>query len=78
MTADIRFFPKRKGAFVNLPVNANEAYKYIKENSGVSVYDRGFRIEPYGNEADDWLQLQLDASKGRRKPRSSITKKHFD
>ncbi len=78
LTADIRFFPKRKGVFTNLPVNANDAYKYIKENSGVSVYDRGFRIEPYGNETNDWLELQLDAGKGRRKPRSSIAKKHFD
>ena len=75
LTADIRFYPKRKGAFVNLPVNANEAYRYIKENSGVSVYDRGFRVEPYGNEADDWLELKLDAGKGTKKTKVFNRKK---
>ena len=78
LTADIRFFPKRKGAFVDLPVNANKAYNYIKDNSGVLVYDRGFRVEPYGNEADDWLELLLDQGKGQRNPKSSIAIKHFN
>ena len=77
LSADIRFFPKRKGAFIDLPVNASKAYKFITKNSGVAVFDRGFRVEPYGIESDDWLKLRLDAGKSLGKPRSEIAKKHF-
>jgi signal transduction histidine kinase len=75
--ADIRFFPKRKGTYSGLGVDGRRARTWIKENSGVQVFDRAFRVTPYGSAADDWLGLARDAAKRARDPVSSITKKHF-
>ena len=75
--ADIRFFPRREGAFHGLPVDGRLAYSWIVENSGVAVFDRNFRIQPYGSSKDDWLALQRDAARNRRDPRSTISSKHF-
>lgn len=77
LDADIRFFPKRKGTFDAVPVDGRRAYSWVKSNSGVAVFDRGFRVLPYGLEEDDWLQLQADTARNRRDPRSSISEKHF-
>ena len=75
--ADIRFFPRRKGAFANLPIDGRHAYSWITKNSGVAVYDRNFRISPYGMDTNDWLQIDADSARNRRNPRSSIAEKHF-
>jgi signal transduction histidine kinase len=75
--ADIRFFPRRTGVFRNLPVDGRRAYRWIVDNAGVAVFDRNFRVSPYGSAEDDWLQLQRDAARNRRDPRSSIATKHF-
>ena len=74
---DIRFFPRRKGAFTGLPVDGRLAQSWIRDNHGVAVFDRMFRVQPYGSARDDWLQLQADAARNRREPRSSLAKKHF-
>lgn len=75
--ADVRFFPRREGAFAGLPVDGRTAYRWIVNNSGVAVFDRNFRVQPYGGSKDDWLQLQADAARNAREPRSSIAEKHF-
>lgn len=74
---DIRFFPQRKGTFTGLPVDGRHAKTWVKNHSGVAVFDRTFRVHPYGTEADDWLFLSADTAKRAREPRSSIAKKHF-
>ena len=75
--ADIRFFPRRKGAFSGLPVDGRLAQSWIRENHGVAVFDRKFRVQPYGSGTDDWLQLQADAGSNWREPRSGLAEKHF-
>lgn len=75
--ADIRFFPRRKGAFTGLPVDGRLAQGWIRRNHGVAVFDRMFRVQPYGSSRDDWLQLQADAARNRREPRSQLAEKHF-
>ena len=75
--ADIRFFPRRKGAFTGLPVDGRVAQSWIKENHGVAVFDRMFRVQPYGSATDDWLWLQADAARNRRESRSRLAQKHF-
>ena len=77
LDADIRFFPRRKGTFANLPVNGRYVQGWIKEHHGVAVFDRLFRVQPYGTEDDDWLSLQADAAINRRAPRSRLAKKHL-
>lgn len=75
--ADIRFFPRRTGTFTNLQVDGRRAQTWIAKNHGVAVFDRSFRVQPYGSEGDDWLQLQQDAARNRRDPRSTLADKHF-
>nr|WP_314122996.1 sensor histidine kinase [uncultured Brevundimonas sp.] len=75
--ADIRFFPRREGAFSGLSVDGRYAYGWIVANSGVAVFDRNFRVQPYGGAKDDWLRLQADAARNHRDPRSSLAAKHF-
>ncbi|OXI21773.1 sensor histidine kinase [Burkholderia sp. AU15512] len=75
--ADIRFFPRRKGTFTDLSVDGRRAFSWIKAHSGVAVFDRTFRVHPYGFESDDWLLLSADTAKRSREPRSTIAQKHF-
>ena len=41
--ADVRFFPRRAGTFRDAVVKGPKAYAWLRENSGVKVYDQGFR-----------------------------------
>jgi signal transduction histidine kinase len=75
--ADLRFFPFRKGTFSGMPVDGREARTWIKNNSGVAVFDRDFRVLPYGTEGDDWLSLAADNARNVRNPTSSIAQRHF-
>lgn len=75
--ADIRFFPRRSGTFTNMPVDGRRAQSWVAANHGVAVFDRNFRVQPYGSSRDDWLQLQADTARNRRDPRSSVSMKHF-
>lgn len=76
--ADLRFLPRRKGTFTGLDVDGRLAQSWVADNSGVAVFDRAFRVLPYGVPGDDWLDLAADAARNRRAPRSTIAKKHFD
>ncbi|MFZ3052636.1 MAG: sensor histidine kinase [Sulfuricurvum sp.] len=75
--ADIRYFPRRKDMFSGLNVNGVKAYQWVKDNCGVSIFDKMFRIVPYGNEEDDWLYLDADNARSRRDWRSDLTLKYF-
>ena len=75
--ADIRFFPFRKGTFSGMPVDGREARTWVKEHSGVAVFDRDFRVLPYGTDGDDWLRLSQDNARNQRNPQSTITQRHF-
>jgi signal transduction histidine kinase len=75
--ADIRFFPRRQGAFADMPVDGRRVQSWISRNAGVAVFDRAFRVQPYGTPSDDWLKLLVDAERNRRDPRSSLAEKHF-
>lgn len=75
--ADVRFFPRRSGTFRDTGIDGKVAYSWIKKNAGVAVFDRAFRVQPYGSVGDDWLSLQADAASRRRHPRSGLAKKYF-
>jgi signal transduction histidine kinase len=75
--ADIRFFPHRAGTFRGLSVDGRVAKTWIKGHAGVAVFDRAFRVHPYGTSADDWLRLAADKAKNHREPRSVISNRHF-
>ncbi|BCF94943.1 sensor histidine kinase [Paraburkholderia largidicola] len=75
--ADIRFFPRRAGLFADKGVDGRTAYTWVKENSGVVVVDRGFRVKPYGDVDDDWLSLDRDSARHVRDWRTSIAEVAF-
>jgi signal transduction histidine kinase len=75
--ADIRWFPRRKGLLSGKEVNGKAAWSWIYQNSGVAIVDRGFRMRPYGEEDDDWLDIVSDANTNRRAWRTEIAEKYF-
>ena len=75
--ADIRFFPLRAGTFQGLTVNGTRARGWVKRHFGVAVFDRSFRVYPYGKPGDDWLHLSEDTAKNLRNPRSSVAQTHL-
>lgn len=77
VSAEIRFIPRRSGTLAGVPLDGRRAYSWVRENSGVAIFDRAFRVSPYGFQGDDWLKLGADAVRNARDPSSSITRKHF-
>jgi signal transduction histidine kinase len=75
--ADIRWFPRRKGLFAGKDVDGRAAWSWISENSGVAIIDRGFRMRPYGEEDDDWLDIVSDTNTNRRTWRTDIANRYF-
>lgn len=77
LNADIQLFPYRTGTFTGLPVDGRVARSWLSENCGVAIFDRNFRVLPYGTAGDDWLLLQADLVRSERSPRLTISAKHF-
>lgn len=77
LDAEIRFYPKRKGSFAGLPVDGRRALGWVVRHSGVAIYDRSFRVLPYGMPGDDWLSSARDTARRARDPRSTIAWTHF-
>lgn len=75
--ADVRFFPRREGLFAGASFDGRRAYTWIRENSGIKVFDRGFQMRPYGTPGDDWLNLTSDAVRNLRRPESDLMRKHY-
>jgi signal transduction histidine kinase len=77
LDAEIRFYPKRKGSFAGLPVDGRRALGWVVKHSGVAIYDRSFRVLPYGLAGDDWLKTARDTARRARDPRSTVAMTHF-
>lgn len=75
LEADIRFLPKRPGQFAGLEHHdGREAAAWVRKNGGIKVFDRGFRVPPYGGPDDDWVKLSESVAARRRTWDSFITK----
>lgn len=71
---EVRFLPKREGVFGGMEtLDGRRAVGFLREKGGVRVYDRGFRIPPYGGPFDDWLQLSARVAQHTREWGSKIT-----
>jgi signal transduction histidine kinase len=75
--ADIRFFPRRSGIFSGKDFDGRTAWSWVRDNSGVSVVDHGFRVKPYGFGDDDWLLLDSDNARNYRKWRSDLMEEYY-
>ncbi len=61
---DISFFVYKSTYFAGLPIKTRDAQERGRENGGVHIYVDRFRVPPYGDPGDDWLNL--DEDRGRR------------
>jgi len=75
--ADIRYFPKRKGVFSQIGIDGRSAWSWVRENHGIGIYDKCFRVRPYGMDQDDWLMLDRDSAHNKRDWRTRLAKEHF-
>jgi signal transduction histidine kinase len=74
LDAEIRFLPKRPGAFTGLRlVDGRTIPLWVRTNAGIRVFDRGFRVPPYGSYDNDWVRLARDVAARRRDWDSEIT-----
>lgn len=63
---DLSYFPDRTGYLRNPEIVPLKVIRPIRAaHAGVKVYSEGFRVYPYGQDGDDWLNLDKDV--GRRK-----------
>jgi signal transduction histidine kinase len=61
---EIHFFIYRADLFKGMPFGVAEARNLAREQAGVRIYMDRFRVFPYGDPGDDWLDLDLQ--RGRR------------
>lgn len=75
---EIRYYPKRSGRFAGLKtIDGRRALSWLRENGGVRVIDRKFRVLPYGEPDDDWLKLSASKAVNAREWGSNITKQLY-
>src|SRR5207245_7867127 len=60
----INFFVWKRDYLGDLAISVKDAQKLGNDQGGIRIYLDGFRIFPYGEPGDDWLNL--DADRGRR------------
>jgi signal transduction histidine kinase len=60
----IHLFRYDADSFLDVGLSAGEARRIGQKHGGVKIYLDGFRVFPYGDPGDDWLNL--DAERGRR------------
>lgn len=70
---DLRFFPKRKGAFSNLSANGTIALSWIRENASIALFDNNFAMESYSSEDSDWLAIDASKALNQRSWQSILT-----
>ncbi len=76
--AEIRYYPKRPGVFAGVPgVDGRNARRWISTQGGVQVFDRGFRMPPFGADDDDWLGLTRSRARRDRSWKSAIMERLY-
>jgi signal transduction histidine kinase len=61
---EVVFFVYKSTFFAGLPIKTRDAQARGREHGGVHIYVDRFRVPPYGDPGDDWLNL--DEDRGRR------------
>ncbi len=78
--ADVRFriyfFVYKSDYFDDFDFGVRDAQRLGREQGGVRIYLDGFRVFPYGDAAEDWLQI--NEKRGRRTERLIITEQLLD
>lgn len=74
VSGEIRYFSQRKGNFSGMEtLDGRKVNSWLRENGGVRVIDRQFRVPPYGATDNDWLALSQSQALRERRWRSPFT-----
>jgi C4-dicarboxylate-specific signal transduction histidine kinase len=63
VTFDLWTFVLDKETFSTRTSTIQEVQEWLREFGGVHLYIRGFRVSPYGNPGNDWLDLNLSRAR---------------
>lgn len=78
LDGEIRYFDQSSGQFRGMKtIDGRQVRTWLRENGGVRVMDKGFRMPPYGDQGNDWLNLSESHARRERKWRSPITEVLF-
>jgi signal transduction histidine kinase len=78
LNGEIRYFDLGKGQFRGMEtLDGRSAPSWLRENGGVRVIDKGFRMPPYGDRENDWLNISESQARRERQWRSPITEHLF-
>lgn len=70
---DLRFFPKRRGTFKDLPVNGTQVQSWLKEHASFAVVDNQFVMPAYADQDSDWLAIEASKARNQRAWQSVLT-----
>ncbi|MFC7096067.1 sensor histidine kinase [Halobaculum marinum] len=72
---EIRYFNwNYSGLFRNLnTIDGRSVPKWLRNNGGVRIIDKNFRVPPYGDELNDWLNISESQARRERQWRSTFT-----
>lgn len=76
---EIRYFNQNySGVFRGMDtIDGRSAPKWLRENGGVRVIDKNFRVPPYGDQGNDWLNISESHARREREWRSSFVSDLF-
>lgn len=76
-TVNLKFelwiFVLNSTAFVSREVTITDIRIWLKEFGGISFYQNGIKVAPYGDEGNDWLELNLQRAKSPEERPSTNT-----
>lgn len=75
----IRYFNQQyPGVFRGMDtIDGRSAPKWLRENGGIRVIDKQFRVPPYGDQGNDWLNISESHARRERRWRSSFVSELF-
>lgn len=72
-TFDLWAFILNSTAFTSRPTSIGEVREWLSEFGGVHVYENGLRVNPYGNQGNDWLDMNLSRARSPEERPSTNT-----
>jgi signal transduction histidine kinase len=72
-TFDLWAFILNSTSFTTRPTSLGEVREWLSEFGGVHVYENGLRVNPYGNQGNDWLDMNLSRAKSPEERPSTNT-----
>jgi signal transduction histidine kinase len=73
VTFDLWAFILNSTAFTSRPTSLGEVKEWLSEFGGVHVYENGLRVNPYGNQGNDWLDMNLSRARNPEERPSTNT-----